>query len=855
MGQLDALIYKQWILTKRQHVSFYCQILTPLFSILLLWAVIYTVKNTDLTDSLTPSINTNRTFDPEGVIPTYIYPGFIANKYTHGSIPLFNNWNPYRVFRYGMSDKNITSAVNDTLLSPMAQADYVYENYSYTMFNYSRYASGVDANRVLIDDIEAGMSVNIKLHEFDLTIPDGVLLFNKYTNNTGMDVNMQVNNLLKYTYHRSNGITIFLMAKNLTNPHPRDSMAFMVPTEGYIGTMTYLNNKFLKKQTRRNAPTIYSLISMTVDSTAIFGFLDSGIAAICATFIPVALSMGFPLMLYSLVLEKEEKIIGLLQINGLSNRNYWISIYIFYFGLFSVTTTIFSVLGWVFVDSTFFTHVNKFILTIFFVSWNLSQIGFSIFLSILIDTSIYANLIGYLLAVLMTLGFAGTSIAVFSSPSTMPYYFYIIPQCSYVRWFYSIIFDCFSETKCPTGIFDMKGDTRTSFWSLMLSVPMYILLCYLVNNFKMSGKRQSAKKANGDGYTDASRLDVGGLLDDKQSKTVETGIDNIDARDHRYTILSRRLCKIYDNGKVALNDFDIKIPKGKIFGLLGPNGAGKTTFLSILTGALDKTSGEVYFEGKEVVFGERNDARIGFCPQFDILWPSLTVVEHIQFFTKFKNFKPDNMTKYADSLIESIGLSKDKSKRADQLSGGMRRRVSLCNAVTGDPSVIFLDEPSSGLDPIRRREFWELIKKIGVGKAVVLTTHLMEEADVLSDEIGIMMNGEVKAVGTPLALKQKYSSGTKIQLVLESLDAKGDVLVSLRKSFHTLEVTWQFDKTLTINLGSGSDKFRPVFETASRLNSQGLITDWSIMQGSLEEVFLTVVKTDPSPQPRVSALP
>jgi ABC-type multidrug transport system ATPase subunit len=320
-------------------------------------------------------------------------------------------------------------------------------------------------------------------------------------------------------------------------------------------------------------------------------------------------------------------------------------------------------------------------------------------------------------------------------------------------------------------------------------------------------------------------------------------IDTINKRDDRYVILAQHLCKTYPNGKEALRDFSIRIRRDKIFALLGPNGAGKTTFLSILTGALQKTSGHVYFEGEEVVFGERTDAKIGFCPQFDVLWPSLTVDEHFIFFTKFKDFHPSSMPQYIDGLVNSLHLGRDRQKKAIELSGGMRRRVSLGNAVSGEPRVIFLDEPSSGLDPVRRREFWELIRKVGVGRAVVLTTHLMEEADVLSDEIGIMLSGELKTIGTANYLKDKYGGGMKMQIVLTSLDAKEKVLNILSSVFSSVEVTWEFDKTLTLTVSDKEQRMRKTFAIARDLQNEGLIQDWSLSNGSLEEVFLTVTNS------------
>lgn len=836
MGQLEALLYKQWILTKRQKLSFCCQIFTPMFSLALIWAVIYVVKNTDIIPtSQTPTAG----FDPDGVIPTYIYAGYLANARTWNVLPLFDNYNEYRCLKYGVADPGLRDDVDYFLSFSSLLTDFKLNDSVHTpspQYNFSDYQDNLAMNKVSIKDLISASFIKTNQLDKYRGVADACMLF-KDVNDQGLDLEMQVNNLVNPRMHRANGITYMYMRSSF-NMSARKLRGFNVPTEGYIGTMNYLNNKFIQMTTgqNRSIPSIFPMVSLTVDSTMLYGFIDAGLAGLSIIFFPVALSMGFPLLLYSLAVEKEEKILDLLQINGLRINNYWKSIYIFYFTLFTVVTTLFSVLGWIFIDATFFTKVDKIILSLFFLGWNLSQISFGIFLSIIIKSSIYANLTGYLLSVLMTLAFSGISFSVFPNPSKMPYYFYIIPHSAYIRFFYSITFDCFN-TKCASSVWELQGDSLASFLGLSIAAVSYGFLAYLLHQGTRISVCKSKKGEGEDNEENQSSLTA------KLTPDPEEEQEQIDSSmDPNFVIVANKLTKIYPNGKKALNDFTLNIMKNKIFGLLGPNGAGKTTFLSILTGALDKTSGLVYFEGKEVIYGERNDSRIGFCPQFDILWPSLTVAEHIKFFTKFKNFKPDDMDKYVKSLLAAVDLDEDDYKRADQLSGGMRRRVSLCCAVTGEPSVIFLDEPSSGLDPVRRREFWELIKKVGVGKAVVLTTHLMEEADVLCDEIAIMLKGEVKAVGTSLTLKERFSSGMKMQIVVNSVDTKPVLLTELKKFFPKMEVTWEFDKTLTITLGSGQEHIKHIFEIASNFTSQGLITDWSIMQGSLEEVFLTVVR-------------
>lgn len=140
----------------------------------------------------------------------------------------------------------------------------------------------------------------------------------------------------------------------------------------------------------------------------------------------------------------------------------------------------------------------------------------------------------------------------------------------------------------------------------------------------------------------------------------------------------------------------------------------------------------------------------------------MNVMEHLIFMGMFKGLSKKQAETEARILIEDVDLLKDWKKNASKLSGGMKRRLSLAMALAGNPKIIFLDEPSSGLDPVKRRIFWSLIKRLTTGRAVLLTTHLMEEADTLCKEIGIICNGRLRCYGNSLSLKSEFSGGMKI---------------------------------------------------------------------------------------------
>ena len=217
-----------------------------------------------------------------------------------------------------------------------------------------------------------------------------------------------------------------------------------------------------------------------------------------------------------------------------------------------------------------------------------------------------------------------------------------------------------------------------------------------------------------------------------------------------------------------------------------------------------------------------------------------------------------NAKRDSTKLITDLGLEEDFKKPSSKLSGGMKRRVSLGIALTGSPQILFLDEPTSGLDPLRRRHFWSLIKQATLNKAVLLTTHLMEEADVLCDEIGIITAGELRCVGKGLKLKEELGTGIEFQIVLSKAigesskdsDHRLRVLVeAFEGSLGTVEVSKSFVNSISLSLKGGEGDqteqkkaLSKVFDTINRLREPMGIEDWSIRQGSLEDVFLKVAR-------------
>lgn len=206
----------------------------------------------------------------------------------------------------------------------------------------------------------------------------------------------------------------------------------------------------------------------------------------------------------------------------------------------------------------------------------------------------------------------------------------------------------------------------------------------------------------------------------------------------------------------AVDGLDLSIRKGELFALLGVNGAGKTTTIKMLCGLLRPTSGEAELLGDSILTApQRVKRKINLSPQETAVAPNLTVRENLEMIAGIYRCDREAARAKAAEMIERFSLTAEAKRKAKVLSGGLGRRLSIAMALISDPEILFLDEPTLGLDVIARRELWESIRKLKGGTTIILTTHYMEEAEALSDRIGVMAQGKLRAVGTLEELKEK----------------------------------------------------------------------------------------------------
>jgi len=210
----------------------------------------------------------------------------------------------------------------------------------------------------------------------------------------------------------------------------------------------------------------------------------------------------------------------------------------------------------------------------------------------------------------------------------------------------------------------------------------------------------------------------------------------------------------------AVNGLNLEIRKGEMFGFLGPNGAGKTTTIDMLCGLLEPTAGTAYVAGYDVTKDKNKmQAHIGVCPQEAAVFKFLTGRENIELFGNLHGVEKEILRERTTSLLTEADFTEAASRRTKGYSGGMIRQLNLLMALISDPEIVFLDEPTVGMDARARRRTWEYIGSFkDQGKTVILTTHYIEEAETLSDRVGIIDYGELIALGTPAALMAEHEA-------------------------------------------------------------------------------------------------
>ncbi|VDO61146.1 unnamed protein product [Haemonchus placei] len=304
-------------------------------------------------------------------------------------------------------------------------------------------------------------------------------------------------------------------------------------------------------------------------------------------------------------------------------------------------------------------------------------------------------------------------------------------------------------------------------------------------------------------------------------------------------LVVKDLAKAYTKTALAVRNVSFAVDQGECFGLLGLNGAGKTTTFAILTQKIRPGFGAVHIHGRSMVIGDRSSFdQVGYCPQFDALNMKLTTTENIELFARIRGVPEKHIKPLVTQLLVSLHLKAYSSTVTAALSGGNRRKVSVAIALINHPSLILLDEPSAGMDPGSQQFLWKVIDRLRKsGKAVVITSHSMEECEALCTRIAIMDRGQLRCIGSKQHLKNKFGEGHSLTVKMTS---QNDALLAakfVQSHLKGAKMESVHCSTVFFHIVREASSISDIYRVVNQLKREFSVEDFSLSQSTLAEVF------------------
>ena len=296
------------------------------------------------------------------------------------------------------------------------------------------------------------------------------------------------------------------------------------------------------------------------------------------------------------------------------------------------------------------------------------------------------------------------------------------------------------------------------------------------------------------------------------------------------------LSKIYDNGFEALKKVNLNIKKGEIFAMLGPNGAGKTSLISIICGIVNPSSGKVTVDGFDIIKNYRETrSKIGLVPQELTLESFETVFNNVSYTRGLYGKSPN--PKHIEEILKNLSLWDKKDQRLRQLSGGMKRRVLIAKALSHEPSILFLDEPTAGVDVELRKDMWKIVERLReLGVTIILTTHYIEEAEAIADRVGVINQGEIIIVDQTKELLKKMGHKTLTVELQEEIN-------EIPKNLEKYDLVIRNDRMSVNYVYDLNAQQTGITNLLKDLKDSGLkLRDLKTKQSTLEKIFVNLVK-------------
>ncbi|KAK2664000.1 hypothetical protein Ddye_002574 [Dipteronia dyeriana] len=576
----------------------------------------------------------------------------------------------------------------------------------------------------------------------------------------------------------------------------------------------------------------------------------------------------FPVVLTSLVYEKQQKLRIMMKMHGLGDGPYWMISYAYFLTISSIYMLCFVVFGSV-IGLKIFTLNDYSIQFVFYFIYINLQISLAFLVAALFSSVKTAAVIAYI-CVFGTGLLGGYLFQFFIQDDTFPRAWIIVmelyPGFALYRGLYE--FGQYSFRGNYLGIDGMTWGNLSDSGNgmrevlIIMAVEWLVVLCvaYYIDQVVSSGgvkgplfflqkfrkkspsfRRPSLRRQDSKVFVQMDKPDVVQETEKVEQLLLEPSTS--------HAIICDNLKKIYPGRdgnpeKLAVRGLSLALPPGECFGMLGPNGAGKTSFISMMIGLTKPTSGTAFVQGMDIKTDmDRIYTSMGVCPQHDLLWETLTGREHLLFYGRLKNLKGSALTQAVEESLKGVNLFNGgvADKQAGKYSGGMKRRLSVAISLIGDPKVVYMDEPSTGLDPASRNSLWNVVKRAKQGRAIILTTHSMEEAEVLCDRLGIFVDGGLQCIGNPKELKARYG-GSYVFTMTTSADHEEEVEKMVRRLSPNANKIYQISGTQKFELPKQEVRIADVFQAVENAKRKFVVFAWGLADTTLEDVFIKVAR-------------
>lgn len=591
--------------------------------------------------------------------------------------------------------------------------------------------------------------------------------------------------------------------------------------------------------------------------------------------------------LNALVVEKENNIVFGMKVMGMKTAAYWIS-WAITFLVVAVVTTLLTIGVGAATQIYYFLQVNFFLNFAIFFFFTLSMISMAFLLSTLVNTGKAALILGFIVLAISFILNAILAQPIFVQllfadeiPKVIPIILTFYPPFNFAKIFADMgktapVFDPKTRTYkagesytfhdayqwTKVGGKEVVPPMAYTIWCLVGNSAIFLVVgWYLYNVLPQDsgikqppwffilpsywGIRFKKKHRIHGGLYASSREEIEEMDDDVRNAYDAARDSNRPNVALRIVGLQKTFGSLFGKSVRAVRELNLVVNEGQCVALLGHNGAGKSTTFNMITGMIRPGKGDIFVHDRSCKY-EINEIRkrIGYCPQHDILLNEMTAKEHLEMFAVFKNIPFARMKEEVAQRLKDVSLFRVRNKLTQTFSGGMKRRLSVAISCIGDPNILLLDEPTTGMDAGSMREVWNLINSMKGGRVIVLTTHSMEEADALADNIALMAGGKLRCIGDSLTLKNKYGAGYNLTIVSQEgmVTQVQDLVNEHMGSAATLSTEDAGNMIFVIDPDyiATLAKFLRFLEDSMDQETGKLIKDWAISNTTLEEVYLKV---------------